>query len=146
MDHCEPCSTAAQFTDRVTAGGHPPMVAGVAVYRGRPLAVADYRTGLLSLTRHGRWQPEMPEELTAAGRISLWHALFELHNGRIFQDWIGAAHWLVVPLGGLLLLLVIATGTIDWLRRQRRTKAARQRVSKRQGEHSDGHSLQRRGP
>jgi hypothetical protein len=41
----------------------------------------------------------MPKELTAAGRIPLWHALFELHNGRIFQDWIGAAHWLVVPLG-----------------------------------------------
>lgn len=70
---------------------------------------ADYGKGLSDLQsdRHG---PKMPAELADGGRISLWHALFELHNGRMFDFLLGWFSWIVVPLGGLAFLAVVLTG------------------------------------
>ncbi len=71
----------------------------------------------------------MPDEIRSQSRISLWNTLFELHNGRIFEQFIGPSYWLIIPLGGILLLIITLSGTINWLRRHRR-KALRQKITR----------------
>ncbi len=100
--------------------GRPTMVTGAAVYQGQPLLVADYEDGLKPLRRHLQLHPAMPAEIRSQSRISLWNALFELHNGRIFEQFIGPLYWLIVPLGGISLLIIIFSGTLIWIRRRRR--------------------------
>lgn len=56
----------------------------------------------------------MPVVTGAGAGMPLWNFLFELHNGRIFRDLIGAWYVLVVPLGGLGLVLLTLTGVWDW--------------------------------
>lgn len=99
--------------------GRPLMVTGAVVYQGQPLLVADYEDGLKPLRRHLQLHPVMPAKIRAQSRISLWNALFELHNGRIFEQFIGPLYWLIVPSGGIFLLIIIFTGTLNWVRRRR---------------------------
>jgi hypothetical protein len=75
---------------------------------------ADYDRGLLTPEGEPAGLP-MPPELADGGRISLWHALFEVHNGRAFGVLLGWWSWIVVPLGGLILLTVTFTGVYDYL-------------------------------
>lgn len=73
---------------------------------------ADYNRGLM----RGWGRPvdiPMPRALSEEGRISLWHALFELHNGRLFTFILGWWAWIVIPLGGIALLTETATGFYD---------------------------------
>ncbi|HHO48128.1 MAG TPA: hypothetical protein ENN06_06710 [Desulfobacteraceae bacterium] len=84
-----------------------------------PIAVADYRYGLISLA--DTIPPTMPEEMKTTP-ISLWHFLFACHNGRLFEQWLGTSTWLFVPVSGGLLLLNLLTGSWDWLQRRRRQK------------------------
>ncbi|MBI5441603.1 MAG: PepSY domain-containing protein [Deltaproteobacteria bacterium] len=90
-------------------------VVGSVVLPGGDLLAADYDAGLLDLRGGpaGERIP-MPEELSRSGRISLWHVLFELHNGRLFGFLLGWWAWLVVPLGGLALAAEVVSGV--WLR------------------------------
>ncbi len=77
--------------------------------------VATHHNGLLPLgsaQRDGRFG--MPAAMKQEFRLPLWNFLFELHNGRIFKDVIGAWYALVVPLGSLLFVLVLFSGTYDW--------------------------------
>ncbi len=57
----------------------------------------------------------MPNEVTAGYRMPLWNFLFEIHNGRIFQDIVGDWYILIVPLGALLFILITLSGVFDWL-------------------------------
>ncbi|GBC62385.1 PepSY domain-containing protein [Desulfonema ishimotonii] len=78
--------------------------------------VNDYRTGLLPLGDarfQGRFN--MPPEMTTGFRMSLWNYLFEIHNGRFFAEFIGNWHILIIPLGSILFLLLLISGTYDWL-------------------------------
>ena len=100
--------------------GKPLMVTGAAVYQGQALLVADYNDGLKPLRRRLKLRPAMPDEIRSQSRISLWNALFELHNGRIFEQFIGPLYWLIIPLGGISLIIVIISGTLNRLRRRRR--------------------------
>ncbi len=113
-----------QLKSKATGGnpdwGKPIMVTGAAVYQGRPLLVADYNEGLKPLRRHLQLRPAMPDEIRSQSRISLWNALFELHNGRIFEQFIGPLYWLIIPLGGISLIIIIISGTLNWFRRRRR--------------------------
>jgi len=94
------------------------MAAGALVKDGNLLAYADYSKGLQSVSV-GRilldtaW-PESPQLM----RMSLYHFLFELHNGRFFRDLIGGWYILYVPLLGLLAAFVVITGVIDWCGRK----------------------------
>ena len=93
------------------------MPAGAAVQSGELRYWADYRNGLKSV--HQDDPPLiMPDRIIQDSRMSLWHFLFEVHNGRIFRDWIGKYTWLIVPLGGLALLLNVLSGCYDWLYRR----------------------------
>lgn len=55
----------------------------------------------------------MPEEIRGYG-MPLWNYLFELHNGRFFQDIVGMWHFLLVPVGALLTIILLITGVVDW--------------------------------
>lgn len=79
--------------------------------------VAGHQQGLLALEgvdMAGRFA--MPHEMDK--RMPLWNYLFELHNGRIFQGWIGKWYILIAPLGSLLFILVTLSGVLDWYRRK----------------------------
>ena len=99
--------------------GKPIMVAGAAVYQGQALLVADYNDGLKPLRRRLKLHPAMPDKIRSQSRISLWNALFELHNGRIFEQFIGPLYWLIIPVGGISLIIIIFTGILNRLRRRR---------------------------
>jgi hypothetical protein len=101
-------------------GGRPDatdMASGAAVQHGELRYWVDYRNGITSA--HGDASPMvMPDRIVDTSRMSLWHFLFEVHNGRIFRDWLGAYTWLIVPIGGLILLLNVLSGTYDWVYRR----------------------------
>ena len=105
------------------------MVAAAVVNNGSPKFWCDYRRGLRPFPRKSLNVTEiqadnlissftMPKKISKKSRISLWHFLFEFHNGRIFRDLLGRYIWLLVPLGGLALLLTVITGTYDWFHRR----------------------------
>ena len=104
------------------------MIAGCLEVTGKPLC-ADYERGMIDRgwERVRPNMPPMPAELSAGGRISLWHALFEFHNGRFFAFLLGWWNWIVVPFLGLGLAFEAGTGLWDRLsRRARADKASRQ--------------------
>ena len=65
-----------------------------------------------SIVEHDCFQ--MPESLSMEYKMSLWNFMFELHNGRIFKDWIGGLYILLIPLGSLFFILIILSGIYDW--------------------------------
>lgn len=93
------------------------MAAGAAVLNGELRYWADYHSGL-KFTHQGEPSIAMPDRIVKNSRMSLWHFLFEVHNGRIFRDWLGKYTWLIVPLGGLVLLLNVLSGSYDWFYRR----------------------------
>ncbi|SDZ77736.1 PepSY-associated TM region [Desulfuromusa kysingii] len=90
---------------------------GIIIKDDSPQYVADYRRGVVPLTATHPLQ--LPPQM-AMTSMSLWHFLFELHNGRIFRQWLGPATWLLIPLGGFLMLSNLITGFYDWLWRSRK--------------------------
>jgi hypothetical protein len=93
-------------------------ITGVIMKNGVPTQIADYHRGLIRLAANNSLH--LPSQM-AATPMSLWHFLFEFHNGRIFQQWLGTYTWLLIPLGGFLLLGNLVTGIYDWLWRNRKT-------------------------
>jgi hypothetical protein len=57
----------------------------------------------------------MPEFIRENYRMPLWNYLFEIHNARIFRSFIGGTYILIIPLLGLLSILVLLSGFIDYL-------------------------------
>ena len=100
--------------------GRSLLVTGVAIFDDKPLLVADYNEGLKVLRQDNWLEPVMPAEIGSQSRISLWNALFELHNGRIFEEYLGPLYWLIIPTGGLALLIILATGIPGWMSRRRK--------------------------
>jgi hypothetical protein len=100
------------------------LVTGFVELPGGEKAVTSHYKGLLA--QDGSPAPHllpMPDLDGESAGMPLWNLMFELHNGRIFRDVIGDWYILVVPLGGLFLVLLTATGVWDWaiprLRRRR---------------------------
>jgi hypothetical protein len=90
---------------------------GAAVHQGELVLWADYRAGV-KMIRPGEQHPVMPPGIATNAGMSLWHFLFLVHNGRIFQHWTGKYTWLIVPIGGLALLISAFCGSYDWLHRK----------------------------
>ncbi|MCK5861871.1 MAG: PepSY domain-containing protein [Candidatus Hydrogenedentes bacterium] len=61
----------------------------------------------------------MPDTVLKRYRMPLWSYLFEIHNGRIFRDYIGAFYILIPMVGAFLFLIIILTGIYDWCFRKR---------------------------
>ena len=84
-------------------------IAGIlGTLQGAPLVI-DYFQGVID-ARGRQADIPLPDQLRSGGRISLWHALFEVHNGRIFGFALGWWSWVVVPLGGLTLTVEVISG------------------------------------
>ena len=94
------------------------MVSGIVIRRGVPLFWMDYRRGIMPFKAAGNLNFEMPSRIAVDGHMSLWHTLFELHNGRMFEPILEKYTWLIVPLGGFFLLITVLTGTYDWFYRK----------------------------
>ena len=95
------------------------MATAAIIDGGELVSVVDYQRGLIPLTN--------PPAIKLSDRfadttMSLWHFLFELHNGRIFRQWLGAYSWVLIPCGGALLLLCLLTGIYDWLWHKQKIK------------------------
>lgn len=108
----------AQKTVGIPDWGREIMVTGAAVFKDEAIWAADYENGIQTLRRHGNINPRMPEVIASESRISLWHALFELHNGRIFEQHIGPLYWLITPLGAGVFFIIVASGVLFWLGRK----------------------------
>ena len=101
-------------------GGHARVVnraIGAAVNQGELVLWADYRKGV-KMIRPDEPHPVMPPHIATNAGMSLWHFLFLVHNGSIFQQWVGKYTWLIVPMGGLVLLISAFCGAYDWLYRK----------------------------
>jgi len=90
------------------------LVSGVVMAGDRPFLRFDYHDGMLPMTASQPSLPAMPAEIAAAAPMSMWHYLFEFHNGRIFEPWLGPWYLLIIPLSGIILLLLCLSGAYDW--------------------------------
>ncbi len=90
------------------------LVSGVVMAGDQPFVRFDYHDGMLPMTAGQRSLPTMPTEIAAAAPMSLWHYLFEFHNGRIFEPWLGPWYLLIIPFSGIILLLLCLSGAYDW--------------------------------
>lgn len=105
-------------------GGKPyqsnDLLTAVVMADGQPRYRVDYHDGMMPLVpQMADYGPAMPPEISRQTPMSLWHWLFEFHNGRIFEQWLGMWYLLLVPLGATGLLLVGLTGLYDWFHRRR---------------------------
>ena len=115
----------AESRSQMRPGKH--LVTGFLRLPGGESLISTHRQGLLDVggSRSQGRLPMPAVEVSSAG-MPLWNFLFELHNGRIFRDWIGAWYVAVVPFGGFCLVLLTVTGVWDWVvPRWRRWRAAR---------------------
>ncbi len=99
------------------------LVSGVVMAGNQPYVRFDYHDGMLPMTTGQRSLPTMPPEVAAAAPMSMWHYLFEFHNGRIFEPWLGPWYLLIIPLSGIILLLLCLSGAYDWWCRRGKNKA-----------------------
>ncbi len=90
------------------------LVSGVVMAGGQPVVRFDYHDGMLPITARQPSLPVMSAEIAAAAPMSMWHYLFEFHNGRIFEPWLGPWYLLIIPLSGIILLLLCLSGAYDW--------------------------------
>lgn len=95
------------------------MAAGLLMENNKVDGYADYKRGLITIQNNlveeeGNWKPDLEST-----EISLYHFLFELHNGRFLRDMIGNWYILFVPLSGLFLVMVLVTGGFDWYKRKK---------------------------
>jgi hypothetical protein len=95
------------------------LVSGVVMAGKEPHVRLDYHDGMLPMTTGQRSLPTMPGEIAAAAPMSLWHYLFEFHNGRIFEPWLGPWYLLIIPISGTILLLLCLSGAYDWWYRRK---------------------------
>ena len=98
------------------------LVSGVVMAGNQPYLRFDYHDGMLPLSAHQGPLPAMPAEVAAAAPMSLWHYLFEFHNGRIFEPWLGSWYLLMIPISGFILLLLCLSGAYDWWCRRGKNK------------------------
>lgn len=64
----------------------------------------------------------MPKFMNSDYKMSLWNYAFETHNGRIFKSLVGFFYFFINPLFGLLLVLVLMSGVMDWFIRNGKKK------------------------
>jgi len=57
---------------------------------------------------------KMPHCIEDNYRMPLWNYMFEIHNARIFRNFIGALYILIIPLFGILSILVLLSGIFDY--------------------------------
>lgn len=74
--------------------------------------IFDYNKGLL------KENMMMPSSIQNC-KMPLWNVALEMHTGRIFQDIVGPAYILIVPVFGLIVLIILIGGVFRWFKIKR---------------------------
>ncbi len=93
-------------------GAH--VIAGYFKDRSGEEWVFDYSAGVKSLGSRQTFIP-MPA-LLEASPMSLWNLALEFHTARFYQFMLGPAYILIVPLVGLIIILLLVSGILVWIR------------------------------
>jgi hypothetical protein len=88
-------------------------------YKGREYFF-DYDKGATGIDDNEQFAG-LPQKITDEAPISLWNVALEIHTGRIYEPIIGGFYVLVVPFTGLILLFILISGFIVWLKIRRKT-------------------------
>ncbi|MBK7131620.1 MAG: PepSY domain-containing protein [Bacteroidales bacterium] len=75
----------------------------------------DYDKGATNINGAERF-PDLPRKVIDDSPISLWNVALEIHTGRIYQSLIGDFYVLIVPLMGMIVLFILISGFIVWLK------------------------------
>jgi hypothetical protein len=75
----------------------------------------DYNTGATNINGSEGFVV-LPQNIIADTPISLWNTALEIHTGRIYHSLIGDFYVLIVPLTGLVVLFILISGFIVWLK------------------------------
>jgi hypothetical protein len=75
----------------------------------------DYTSGAGMISGSESFPP-LPGNVIDKTPMSLWNVALEIHTGRIYQPVIGDFYVLIVPLTGLIVLFILISGFIVWLR------------------------------
>lgn len=89
-------------------------------FKNQPI-VFEYVSGSLNIN-HAASLPPMPSAVLEKSPMSLWNLALEIHTGRIYTVFLGMFYILVVPLVGLLVLLVLISGTLVWFKSHRKKR------------------------
>ncbi len=81
----------------------------------------DYNAGILPMQHQAR-VPSMPAEVKKKSPMSLWNLALEVHTGRYYSFIFGDYYILFIPLAGLVILIILVSGGVLWLREYRRDK------------------------
>jgi hypothetical protein len=81
----------------------------------------DYNMGAININGPGRYAV-LPEKIIKDAPISMWSTALEIHTGRIYHSLIGDFYVLIVPLTGLIVLFILISGFIVWLKPFSRSK------------------------
>ncbi len=83
--------------------------------------IFDYNAGIFSLERNASI-PAMPDNVKKESPISLWNLALEIHTGRIYSFMFGNFYILFIPLAGLVILIILVSGSILWFKQNKRKK------------------------
>ncbi|SMC38829.1 PepSY-associated TM region [Desulfocicer vacuolatum DSM 3385] len=92
---------------------------GAGIKKGELLFWVDYRQGIIPVGLEAK-SITMPKAQNFNNQMSLWHFMRAVHTGQIFKDLLGRYTWLVIPAGGMFLLISLLSGGYDWLYRQKK--------------------------
>jgi hypothetical protein len=79
----------------------------------------DYDKGATKINGTARFA-DLPQNIIMDTPVSLWNVALEIHTGRIYQSVIGDFYVLIVPLTGLIVLFILISGFIVWLKIRKR--------------------------
>jgi len=83
--------------------------------------IFDYNAGIFSLNRDVSIPP-MPERIKQDARMPLWNLALEIHTGRFYSFIFGDYYILFIPLAGLVILIILVSGGVLWLKHYKRGK------------------------
>jgi len=83
-------------------------------YKGQ-LIVFEYQNGAININHGADFSP-MSQNIIENTPMSLWNFALEVHTGRIYSVLLGMFYILVVPIGGILILLTLVSGIVIWLK------------------------------
>lgn len=86
--------------------------------------IFDYNAGVVPLGQ-GKPFPEMPESIKRASALPLWNLALEVHTGRFYSFIFGKYYILFIPIMGLVVVSILISGAMLWIRNYRRKKRIR---------------------
>lgn len=75
----------------------------------------DYNMGAININGPEKFAV-LPQKIIKDTPISLWNTALEIHTGRIYHSLIGDFYVLIVPITGLVVLFILISGFIVWLK------------------------------